>query len=68
MSAYKTQIGGSHYRKMKIQPSKFINDNKLLFAEGNAIKYICRHAHKGGKEDLKKAIHYIEMIIERDYV
>jgi len=67
MSAYKTQIGGSHYRKMKIQPSKFINDNKLLFAEGNAIKYICRHAHKGGKEDLKKAIHYIEMIIERDY-
>jgi hypothetical protein len=67
MSAYKTQIGGSHYRKMKIQPSKFINDNKLLFAEGNAIKYICRHAYKGGKEDLKKAIHYIEMIIERDY-
>jgi hypothetical protein len=52
---------------MKIQPSKFINDNKLLFAEGNAIKYICRHAHKGGREDLNKAIHYIEMIIERDY-
>ena len=67
MSAYKKQIGGSHYKTMKIQPSKFINDNKLLFAEGNAIKYICRHAYKGGKEDLKKAIHYIEMIIERDY-
>jgi hypothetical protein len=68
MSAYKKQIGGSHYKTMKIQPSKFINDNKLLFAEGNAIKYICRHAHKGGREDLKKAIHYIEMIIERDYL
>ena len=67
MSAYKKQIGGSHYKDMKIQPSKFINDNKLQFAEGNAIKYICRHTHKGGKEDLKKAIHYIEMIIERDY-
>ena len=67
MSSYKKQIGGSHFKNMKIQPSKFINDNKLLFAEGNAIKYICRHAHKGGKEDLKKAIHYIEMIIERDY-
>ena len=67
MSAYKKQIGGSHYKTMKIQPSKFINDNKFLFAEGNAIKYICRHAHKGGREDLKKAIHYIEMIIERDY-
>ena len=67
MSAYKKQIGGSHYKNMKIQPSKFINDNNLKFAEGNAIKYICRHAYKGGKEDLKKAIHYIEMIIERDY-
>ncbi len=61
------QIGGSHYKTMKIQPSKFINENKLLFAEGNAIKYICRHNLKGKKEDLLKAIHYIEMIIERDY-
>ena len=67
MSAYKKQIGGSHYKNMKIQPSKFINDNKLLFAEGNAIKYICRHAHKGGKQDLEKAKHYIDMISERDY-
>ena len=67
MSAYKKQIGGSHYSKFKVQPSKFINDNKLLFAEGNAIKYICRHTHKGGKQDLLKAKHYIDMIIERDY-
>ena len=67
MSSYKKQIGGSHYKNMKIQPSKFINDNKLLFAEGNAIKYICRHRFKNGKEDLLKAIHFIEMIIERDY-
>ena len=52
---------------MKIQPSQFINDNKLLFAEGNAIKYICRHAHKGEVQDLEKAKHYIDMIIERDY-
>ena len=67
MSAYKKQIGGNHYSKFKVQPSKFINDNKLLFAEGNAIKYICRHTHKGGKQDLVKAKHYIDMIIERDY-
>ena len=64
---YNKQIGGSHYSKCKVQPSKFINDNKLLFAEGNAIKYICRHSFKNGKQDLEKAIHYIEMIIERDY-
>ena len=67
MNPYKKQIGGSHYKDMKIQPAQFINENNLPFAEGNAIKYICRHKYKGKKEDLKKAIHYIEMIIERDY-
>ena len=61
------QVVGSHYKKYKIQPSRFINDNKILFAEGNAIKYICRHQDKGGKQDLLKAIHYIQMILERDY-
>ena len=67
MRAYKKQIGGSHYKNMIVQPSEFINKNKLLFAEGNAIKYICRHNTKNGKEDLEKAKHYIDMIIERDY-
>ena len=67
MNPYKKQIGGTHYKDMKIQPSKFINENKLLFAEGNAIKYICRHASKGEVKDLEKAKHYIDMIIDRDY-
>ena len=61
------QVGGKHYRNMKIHPAHFINENKLLFAEGNAIKYICRHQIKGKEEDIKKAIHYLEMILERDY-
>ena len=61
------QHGGSHYKKFKIQPAEFINENILLFAEGNAIKYICRHSAKGKEEDIKKAIHYLEMILERDY-
>ena len=64
---YSKQIGGSHYKDMAIQPSEFINKNKLQFAEGNAIKYICRHSSKGKEEDIKKAIHYLEMILERDY-
>ena len=64
---YDKQVGGDHYSKMKIQPAEFINKNKMLFAEGNAIKYICRHNNKGGKQDLEKAKHYIDMIIERDY-
>tara|TARA_R100000654_G_scaffold34162_1_gene59588 strand:- start:4 stop:243 length:240 start_codon:yes stop_codon:yes gene_type:complete len=61
------QVGGNHYSKMKIQPAEFINENKLLFAEGNAIKYICRHRSKGKEKDIQKAIHYLEMILERDY-
>ena len=52
------QVGGKHYKNMKIQPAEFINENKLLFAEGNAIKYICRHQSKGKEEDVRKAIHY----------
>ena len=64
---YLKQISGTHYLYMKIQPAEFINKNKLLFAEGYAIKYICRHSHKNGVEDIDKAIHYLEMIKERDY-
>ena len=67
MNVYKKQIGGNHYLEMKMQPSEFINRNKLQFAEGNAIKYICRHQDKGEIQDLEKAKHYIDMIIERDY-
>ena len=61
------QVGGTHYKDMVVQPAEFINKNKLLFAEGNAIKYICRHKAKGKLQDVEKAIHYLEMIIERDY-
>jgi len=61
------QHGGSHYQKYVIQPSKFVVENKLLYPEGCAIKYIVRASKKGGKEDLLKAKHYIDMIIERDY-
>ena len=66
-NAYDKQVGGSHYQNMKIQPAEFINKNEMKFAEGNAIKYICRHINKGGLQDLQKAKHYIDMIIERDY-
>ena len=61
------QHGGSHYQKYKIQPSKFVVENELLYPEGCAIKYIIRHRDKGKQQDLLKAIHFIEMIIERDY-
>ena len=67
MSVYKKQIGGKHYLKYKIQPSEFVIENRLLYPEGNVIKYILRHKDKGKKEDLLKAKHFIDMIIERDY-
>ena len=64
---YNKQIGGDHYQSMIIQHSEFINKNNIPFAEGNAIKYLCRHKQKGQKKDLEKAIHYCQMAIERDY-
>ena len=64
---YEKQIGGDHYQSMTIQPSEFINKNNIPFAEGNAIKYLCRHKQKEQKKDLEKAIHYCQMAIDRDY-
>ena len=40
---YDNQVGGDHYKKYQIQPSEFINKNKLLFAEGSAIKLSLIH-------------------------
>jgi len=61
------QVGGSHYKDMPIQPSEFISANGISWNLGNAIKYLCRHETKGGIQDLQKAMHYIELEIEREY-
>ena len=68
MSVWKRQVGGNHYSKYKMQPSKFVTENKLLYPEGCVIKYVVRHQDKGGKQDLEKAKNMIDMIIERDYM
>lgn len=60
--ALEHQEGGSHYKDMAIQPVEFIVANKIPYREANAIKYACRHSAKNGIEDIKKAIHYLEMI------
>ena len=59
-----TQVGGTHYSDFPIQPGVFVRTNGLGWYEGNAIKYICRHKLKGGKEDLLKAKHYLDLAIE----
>ena len=60
-----------HYFRFKIEPITFIMQNEIPYAEGNAIKYICRwrHKHKTKEEqlgDLKKAIQYINLLIEQE--
>ena len=61
------QIGGTHYTKCGIMPITYIRANNLDFFEGNIIKYITRHKDKNGAEDIRKVIHYAEMILEDVY-
>ena len=63
----KKQEGGDHYTGMRIQPALYISQNKMSFFEGSVIKYISRHKEKGGAEDIKKAIHYCELILAMEY-
>jgi hypothetical protein len=62
-----TQIGGKHYKDMKIQPIDFIVQNDLDWFQGNIVKYACRFKTKDGKKDLEKAIHYAQLAIAHYY-
>jgi hypothetical protein len=59
-----TQVGGNHYKDMAIQPIEFIHANNLGYMEGNVVKYVSRWQSKNGLADLRKAKHYIELLIE----
>ena len=64
-NAFDIQVGGDHYKDLAIQPTEFIMKNKLDFLEGCIIKRICRYKKKGFPlQDLRKAQHEIDMIIE----
>jgi hypothetical protein len=63
-SAFGRQIAGNHYSKLKIQPMEYNLANKLNYGQANAIKYVTRYKDKNGIEDLKKAIHCIQLLIE----
>lgn len=66
-SAWQKQEGGSHYKNLKIQPMQYALENKLDYAQSNVVKYVTRHKEKNGKEDLLKAIHNLELMIEFYY-
>jgi len=60
----KKQVAGSHYKELPIQPVEYVYRNDVGFFEGNVIKYVTRWRDKGGLDDLEKAKHYLEMLIE----
>lgn len=67
--ADKKQIGGQHYLEVDIQPwdamqSWMTHEQFIGFLRGNAIKYLARAERKGGLEDYRKALHYLEKLIE----
>lgn len=64
MSALDVQVGGDHYKNLKIQPAKYCHANNIPFIEGCIIKYATRWRDKGGIKDLEKARHFIDLLIE----
>ena len=58
------QIGGSHYKQFTYETWDVILDWGLGYLDGNAVKYLSRWRHKGRLEDLKKARHYLDKLIE----
>lgn len=67
MSALEIQEGGNHYKDLKIQPVEYIQANDLDFFQGNVVKYVTRHKAKNGEQDIRKAIHYLNLILELQY-
>ena len=65
--ALEFQAGGDHYKSMPIEPVEFIEANNLGFCEGSIVKYVARHKVKGGADDIRKAIHYCQLILQLQY-
>jgi hypothetical protein len=66
-SAMDKQVGGSHYKGLKIQPIEYVMANDMNYCEANVVKYITRHHEKGGADDIRKVIHYCELLLEIEY-
>ena len=66
MKATDTQEGGTHYKDMAIQPVEYIHKNGIGYFEGCVIKYVSRWRGKNGLQDLKKARHFLDLLIEME--
>ena len=67
IKAYDTQVGGSHYKKLTIQPMQYSMANGLDACQHTIVKYVTRHEDKAGKKDLYKAIHTTLLLIQEKY-
>jgi len=67
MESLTRQVGGKHYSHLPIQPAEYCQRNRLNYCEANVVKYVTRHGEKGGRADIEKAIHYLEMLLEIEY-
>lgn len=65
--ALDAQVGGGHYKHYKIQPIEFVYHNNIPAIEANIIKYTMRHRDKNGKQDLRKAAHLIQILMDLEY-
>ena len=66
-SSLDKQVSGNHYKDKGIQPIVYIHANNLGFCAGNVVKYITRYKEKNGAEDIRKAIHYCQLLLELEY-
>jgi hypothetical protein len=64
LSSLSSQVGGNHYKEFAIQPVEFCYVNNIPYLEATAIKYLCRWRLKGGVQDLEKAKHFIDLLID----
>jgi hypothetical protein len=62
--ANEEQVGGEHYKNKAIQPWDYIVSNNLGYLEGCVVKYVSRYKEKGGMQDLEKAAHYLQKLME----
>ena len=66
-SALDVQVAGNHYKDLAIQPVEYIHANNIGYMEGNVIKYVSRHKSKNGADDVRKALHYCQLLLKLEY-
>lgn len=67
MSALHGQVGGRHYKGLAIQPAEYCQRNRLPYCESSVVRYVTRHREKNGRQDIEKAIHCLQILLEIEY-